>query len=205
MTQQLTTIDHFKQQIASDTVQATLHDYLPDKVLDKFTAITIRAVQENPDLLNADRKSLFLACSRAAQDGLMPDNREGALVLYGKQVQWQPMISGIRKKLAQAGFDIRAEIVYENDEFAYELGDEPKITHRPNAFGQRGKIVGAYAIATELETGKKWRETMPLEDLQKVKAMARGKSPAWQQWETEMYRKAVAASTYRFPTTRCST
>jgi hypothetical protein len=102
------------------------------------------------------------------------------------------MISGIRKKLAQAGFDIRAEIVYENDEFAYELGDEPKIIHRPNAFGQRGKIVGAYAIATELETGKKWRETMPLEDLQKVKAMARGKSPAWQQWETEMYRKAVA-------------
>ena len=193
MTTQLTTIDHFKQQIASDQVQSNLHEFMPEpKALKKFTAVTIRAVQENPDLLNADRKSLFLACQRAAQDGLMPDNREGALVMYGKQVQWQPMISGIRKKLAQAGFDIRAEIVYANDEFVFEAGDDPKIIHRPNVFGDRGPIVGAYAIATKLDTGEKWRETMSIDELNKVKAMVRGNSPAWKTWETEMFRKTVA-------------
>jgi recombination protein RecT len=193
MTQQLTTIDHFKQQIAGEAVQQNLHEFMPDpKALKKFTAVTIRAVQENPDLLNADRKSLFLACQRAAQDGLMPDNREGALVIYGKHVQWQPMISGIRKKMAQAGWDIRAEIVYENDHFEYELGDKPTMVHRPQVFGKRGQMVGAYAIATNLETGEKYRETMSMDDVKKVKSMVRGKSPAWTMWEEQMIRKSVA-------------
>ena len=206
MTQQLTTIDTFKQQMTSGQVQSNLHEFLPDgKALKKFTAVTIRAVQENPDLLNADRKSLFLACQRAAQDGLMPDGREGALVLYNtnigtkekpkwvQAVQYQPMIAGLRKKMAQAGFDLRAEIVHENDEFTYESGDDPKIVHRPNVFGDRGKIVGAYAIATELETGQKWRETMSVAELETVRAMAKGgNSPAWKNFTTEMYRKTVA-------------
>lgn len=190
----LTPIDNFKQQIASAQVQSNLREFMPnEKAMKKFTAVTIRAVQENPALLDADRKSLFLACQRAAQDGLMPDGREAALVPYGKEIQYQPMIQGIRKKLAQAGFDIRADIVYERDEFSFESGDNPQIIHRPNVFGDRGKIIGAYAIATDLNTGEKWRETMSIEELERVRNAARSKnSPAWTTWKTEMYRKTVA-------------
>jgi len=190
----LSPVNHFKQQIRQQSVQETLNEFLESEVLlKKFTAVTIVAVQEHPELLNADRTSLLLACQRAASDGLMPDGREGALVCYGKQVQWQPMILGIRKKLAQAGFDVRAEIVYKNDEFHYEQGDDPKIIHRPLVFDDRGPIVGAYAIATCLETGEKWRETMTIDELEKVRLSSRGKdSPAWKLWKTEMYRKTVA-------------
>lgn len=210
MNQQIATIDDFKLQIHSPQVQENLRGFLPkgpegDAAMEKFTAVTIRAVQEDDDLLKADRKTLFLACQRATQDGLMPDKREGALVIYNtnvgtkqdpqwiKKVQWQPMIQGIRKKLAQAGWDIRAEIVYEKDEFDFELGDTPRIVHRPKAFGDRGPIVGAYAIATELATGEKWRETMDLEQLEAVRLSSKQASGSvWTKWRTEMYRKTVA-------------
>lgn len=193
MNKALTPIQQFKMQVRDETVQNSFRDFMPKDLLGKFTAVTIRAVQENPDLLTkVDRKSLFLACQHAAQDGLMPDGREGALVAYGKSVQWQPMIQGIRKKLAQAGWDIRAEIVYENDDFTYDLGDEPRITHN-RAKGDRGDIIGAYAIATEKATGDKYREYMDIEELEKVRQSSRGKdSPAWKAWKTEMYRKTVA-------------
>ena len=191
--QALKPIDQFKMQVRSDQVQQNLTEFMDDKSLRRFTAVTIRAVQENPDLLKANRGSLFLACQRAAQDKLMPDGREGALVMYGQNVQWQPMIQGIRKRLADAGFDLIARVVHENDEWDYAEGDEPFIHHKPVAFGDRGKIVGAYAIATEKATGDKYRAVMPIAELEKVRQSSRGKnSPAWMQWTEEMYKKTVA-------------
>lgn len=171
----------------------------------RFTQVVVRAVQEQPDLLIADRTSLFLACQTAAQDGLLPDRRDGALVVYNtkkgdrwvKQVQWQPMIGGLRKKLANHGFSLRAEIVYENDDFAYEMGDDPKIVHRPKVFGDRGNIVGAYAIATD-QDGNKFRDTMTVEELEKVRASSKNpKGGAWESWTTEMYRKTVAKRLFK--------
>ena len=143
-----------------------------------FTQVVVRAVQEQPELLNADRTSLFLACQTAAQDGLLPDRKDGALVVYNtkvgeqwiKKVQWQPMIGGLRKTLANHGFTgLRAELVYENDvkegRFSYEKGDNPKIIHNPNVFGDRGVIVGAYAIVTDSNTGEVYRDSMSVEEL----------------------------------------
>jgi len=194
MTKQLTiVIKDFKKQINSALVQETLNEFIDQKLLKKFTAVVIHAVQANPSLLAADRTSLFLACQQAAKDGLMPDGREGALIPYGKQIQWQPMIHGIRKKLAQAGWDIRAEIVYEKDHFIFESGDDPHIEHRPNVFQDRGEIVGAYAIATDLKSGDKYRETMTLGELENVRNQSNNsKGAIWTVWKTEMYRKVVA-------------
>ncbi|MCZ6501874.1 MAG: recombinase RecT [Gammaproteobacteria bacterium] len=189
----LALIDGFKQQIRSTKTQDGLREFMPDALLAKFTAVTIHVVQRKPELLQADRTSLFLACQDAAKDGLMPDNREGALIVYGDQVQWQPMIHGMRKKMAQAGYDLRAEIVYKNDIFRYDKGDDPKIIHEPDMLSEPGEIVLAYAIATHLETGLKWREAMRVDELEKVRLSSRSKnSPAWTLWKTEMYRKTVA-------------
>jgi len=193
MSKEISITQQFKLQMKGEQVQQTLSEFMDSTLLKWFTAVTIQAVQEKPELLDADRTSLFLACQSAAKDKLMPDGREGALVVYGRTVSWQPMILGIRKRLAQAGFDIRAEIVYANDEFRYELGDNPEIVHRPAVFGDRGNIIGAYAIATELETGNKWRETMDLDELEKVRMSSRARdSSIWTTWRTEMYRKTVA-------------
>jgi hypothetical protein len=82
---------------------------------DKFQRTVLTAVAQNPDLLKADRQSLILACYKAAQDALLPDGREAALVTFNtrkkidgqwktmKQVQYMPMVYGLRKKILQSG------------------------------------------------------------------------------------------------------
>ncbi len=205
-----TQIVKFLEGFSGEQNQETLKQYIPDKeTRDRFSRVVKRAVQENPELLQADLKSLYFACEKAAQDKLMPDGKEGFLSIYNtnigtkkdpdwiKKVQWQPMILGLRKILANAGFTIRAEIVYEHDEFFYELGDTPVIIHRPKMFGDRGEIIGAYAIATD-KNGNKYREVMDLAELEKVhQASKQPNSNVWKIWLTEMYRKAVAKRLFK--------
>lgn len=176
-----------------------------------FTQVVVRAIQQDPTLLHADRTSLFLACQSAAQDGLLPDKRDGALVIYNtkvgnswkKVVQWQPMIGGLRKKLALHGFiGLRAELVYANDvaegRFNYEQGDEPKIVHKPNIFGDRGEIVGAYAVVKDTNTGEMYRDSMTVAELEVTRSKSKNPNAgAWKDYTNEMYRKTMARRLFK--------
>ena len=109
--------------------------------VEAFVRIILTAVQSNPKLAFADRQSLWTACMKAAQDGLLPDGREGALVIYSTRdgdewidkVVWMPMIAGIRKKVRNSDvisvWNVHA--VHAKDKFDYEEGDEPYIKHKP--------------------------------------------------------------------------
>ena len=102
------------------------------------------------------------------------------------------MIGGMRKNLARAGFDIRAEAIYKTDEFDQELGDNPAITHKPPALGEpRGDVVGAYAIATRVATGDRYREVMSYAELEQIRSKA-STDYIWKAHTNEMYRKTVA-------------
>lgn len=172
---------------------------------ERFARVVMTAVQRDPMLLQADRMSLFQSAMQAAQDGLLPDGREGALVVYNtktkidgrdawtKKVQWMPMIAGIRKKARNSGeiIDWEAHVVYERDDFEYELGDEAFIRHRP-ALGNRGEVIAAYSIC-KMKGGGTSREIMGREDINKIRAASKSKDgPAWSQWFDEMARKSVA-------------
>ena len=92
-----------------DQMRAQLAATLPAHIsVDRFQRVVLTAINTNPDLLSADRRSLFNAAVRAAQDGLMPDGREGALVIFKdknnkKNAVWMPMVFGIIKKSRQSG------------------------------------------------------------------------------------------------------
>ena len=60
-----------------------------------------------------------------------------------------------------------AQAVFENDEFQYELGLEPKLIHRP-AIGNRGKVVAFYAVATLTSGGSAFVVLSP-EDCKKIR------------------------------------
>lgn len=174
---------------------------------ERYARVLMTAVQTNPDLLKVDRRSLFNSAMKCAQDGLLPDGREAALVVYndyklGNIAQYMPMIAGLRKKVRNsseiATWD--ANIVYEHDDFEYELGDNPFIRHKPFMGGEHGKIIAAYSVAV-LKTGEKSREVMTWAQIESIRARSSGwkafkagkiKSTPWSTDEGEMARKTVA-------------
>lgn len=88
---------------------------------------------------------------------------------------------------------IEAHIVYENDEFEYELGLDPVLKHKP-AMENRGKIEWVYAVY-KLKSGGFGFEVMSVEDINKHRdkysqAARRGFSPWNDNWE-EMAKKTV--------------
>lgn len=183
-------------------VAVALPPHIP---VERFMRVVMTAVSGNPDLMNADRRSLFESAMKAAQDGLLPDGRDGALVIFNakvkedgrdvyiKKVQWMPMVGGILKKIRNSGelLSLSAYVVYENDEFQYTLGDEETIVHRPCLDSNRGDAKLVYAIA-KTKDGGIYREIMTLKDVEKVRAVSKtGKFGPWADWWDEMAKKTV--------------
>jgi len=192
----------------SPKFQKALQVTLPKDVsLNRFTQICKRMVAEKPELLQADRQSLFQAIQRAAQDGLYPDGREGILNVYKvnvgtsqnkqyvKKVEWQIMIGGIRKRLARVGFDLTASEVCENDTYEERRGDDAQIVHTLPPFGERGDFIGAYAVARNLETGMVYRDSEAIEALWAIRELSRG---GWAHtYPGEFVRKVIAKRLYK--------
>lgn len=170
--------------------RAALPAHIP---VERFKRVLLTAVQNNPSLLKLDRHSFFNSAMRAAQDGLLPDGREAAIVEFGGKATYMPMIGGLRKKVRNSGeiATWEAHVVYENDEFLYELGDEPILRHKPT-MSEPGKPIAAYSIAV-LKSGEKSREVMTVVEIEKVRNVSRAKNNGpWVQWWGEMARKTVA-------------
>jgi recombination protein RecT len=182
-----------------DTMLGQFASVLPKHIpVERFGRTVLTAVQTNPDLLNVERRSLWNACMKAAQDGLLPDGRLGALVVYkdkrrGPIATWLPMIAGIRQKVRNSGEIATWEVhtVHERDLFDYELGDEPRIVHRP-VRGNRGPIIAAYSVCV-LKSGERSREVMWVDEINEIRQRSRaGDSGPWVSDFGEMCKKTVA-------------
>lgn len=191
MSNAVTVIDQVRHQLTSMTPQ--FKAALPAHVNpERFVRVVMTAVQTTPALLNADRRTLFAAATKAAQQGLLPDGREGAIVTFKDQAQWMPMVAGIMKLVRNSGeistWSVQA--VYENDMFDFCLGDEEHITHKPS-LSSRGKLIAVYSIVT-MKDGEKSREVMSVEDVNAIRARSRsGNSGPWVSDFAEMAKKTV--------------
>lgn len=203
---QLTPIDSFRREaIAMEREMArALPPHIPTE---RFLRVVMTAVQTSmasnyTNLLECDRRSLWQACMKAAQDGLLPDGREGAVIKYGDKAQWVPMVAGIRKKARNSGeistWDVHC--VYQNDQFLLKLGDSPSIDHTYDLAKDRGNLIGAYSVAL-LKDGSKSYEVMSIGEIHKIRDRSiawqayvakKIKSTPWQTDEAEMARKTVA-------------
>ena len=162
--------------------------------VEKFTRVAQTAIQNTPALVNADRRSLFGAFVRLAQDGLLPDGREAAVVMFGNKAQAMPMIAGVLKKIRQSGevAKVSAQVVYANDKFVVKYGFDEDVEHIPPALNEpRGDPIGAYATAV-LKDGSQMLEVMSMEEIEKVRSVSRAaRNGPWVQWWGEMARKTV--------------
>jgi recombination protein RecT len=190
---------------------ATLEDALPPTITPKrFVSVVMTALQNKPKLLECTFQSLWNACVRAAQDGLLPDGREGAIAPYGENkdgkrtaeiATWMPMIEGYRKKAFESGHikSWSVEVVHDKDQFEYELGDNAFIQHKPYfGEGSPGNVVGAYSIA-KLSTGETVREVMSAFKIKQVADKSKASNGPWKDaaFFPEMCKKVVARRHYK--------
>ncbi|MFY8038890.1 MAG: recombinase RecT [Bosea sp. (in: a-proteobacteria)] len=173
---------------------------LPQHItVEKFKRTLLTAVQMTPDLLEADRRTLFAAAMRSAQMGLLPDGREGAITAFFnkragvKQCQFMPMFAGILKLIRNSGelSSIDAILVHRADRFTYHPGVDMVPVHEPDWFGDRGDAIGVYAVA-KMKDGSAYVEIMNRKQIEQVRAVSRSAdSGPWRDWWEEMWRKSV--------------
>lgn len=192
--------------------KGALASVLPPHInADKFIRTVMTAVTQTPDLLQVDRRTLFNACVKCATDGLIPDGREAALVVFNvkdkngggwvKSAQYMPMVRGLIKLARQSGeiSTLSAHIVREGDEFEYVLGDDERLIHKPNLDGT-GAAKLVYATVT-FKDGTKQREVMTMAEVNKARAVSRSKdSGPWASWFDEMARKTVIRRLLKYVT-----
>lgn len=180
-----------------DTLRVDLEPLIVDtgKSFDRLRSVFMIAVQQNPDILKCSEISIKREISKCAADGLVPDNKEAAMIPYKGELQYQPMVQGIIKRMKELGgvFNIVCNLVYEKDEFILDESDPDSLVHKSDRFStDRGKVVGGYVVFRDEHKRVMHLETMSLADFENVrKASKAPDSPAWKNWTNEMYKKAV--------------
>lgn len=160
---------------------------------EKFVRVIQTATINNPGLVKADRQSFFSACMKLAEQGLLPDGNEAAIVTFKDKCQAMPMVAGILKKVRNSGelLSITAQVVHENDEFKYWTDEKGEhLTHTPEMFKDRGKRVGVYALATTKD-GAVYIEVMSSDQVEAIKKMARSKNVWDGPFANEMWKKSA--------------
>jgi recombination protein RecT len=181
---------------------------------DRFIQITLNAIAHRPELLDADRQSLFIACRQAAQDGLYPDGKEAVFNVYNtkvkdkesgherwiRKVQYLPMVRGLIKLIweTEQFTMVDAAAVYARDFFEFRRGEDPRIEHLPYAGTEDpGEIVAAYFVG-KMKSGEVKREVMFRRDIERARASSKtaDRGP-WVEWYDQMAIKSVIHRVYK--------
>lgn len=195
MSKALTVVDQVKKTLASEGMKNQFNMALPDHIsVKKFVRVAQTAIANNPNLASSNKEALYGACMKAAQDGLLPDGKEAALVGFGKSVQYMPMVAGILKKVRNSGelSSITSQIVYENDSFDFWIDSEGEhLEHRPLLFKERGNAIGVYAQA-KTKDGSVHVEILTMDDLEAIRNVSRSKGGPWSgAFKFEMWKKSA--------------
>lgn len=174
---------------------------------EKFARVVLTAVQQNPDLMYADRRTLLMAATKCAQDGLLPDGREAAFVIFNTKIkgqdgkdewvkacQYLPMVAGVLKRVRNGGVvsSLEAHVIYANDHFVWIQGTESSLEHKPLFPGDRGEMIGAYAVARFKDGSAPVFRVMDKARIEKARNVSRTKNgPLWTQWTDEAWQKTV--------------
>jgi recombination protein RecT len=192
----------------SNTIRTLLERMKPElaKVLpkhlepDRILRIALTEIRRNPKLLDASRESLLGAVMLSAQLGLEPGPLGHCyLIPYynlktkSYEVQFQLGYKGMLDLVRRSGQIemIDAHVVYENDEFDYQYGLEPKLYHKP-ALKERGAPIAVYAIAKFKDGGYSYL-VMSVEDVEKIRkrSKAADNGPWVTDWEAMAKKTAI--------------
>lgn len=176
---------------------------------ERFTRITLSALSANPTLQQCSPQSFLGAMMTAAQLGVEPNTPLGQAYLIpfknkGKlECQFQLGYKGLIDLAYRSGeiSVIQAHTVYENDEFDYELGLDPKLKHVPYKGVDKGEPVYFYAVF-KLKDGGYGFNVMSIEDVRAHAAKySQSYNSQYSPWKTnfeEMAKKTVLKKALKY-------
>ena len=166
---------------------------------ERFTRMALSALNTTPKLAECSQMSFLGALMNAAQLGLEPNTPLGQAYLIpyrnkGKlecqfQIGYKGLIDMVyRNENIQT---VQAQCVYENDDFQYELGLDPKLVHKP-ALKDRGNLILVYALWKSKNGGFGFMSKEDVDDHARRFSQSFGSS--YSPWKTnyeEMAKKTV--------------
>lgn len=175
---------------------------------ERFTRMALNAISNTPKLQECTQMSFLAALMNAAQLGLEPNTPLGQAYLIpyknkGKlecqfQIGYKGMIDLVyRNEQVQT---IQAQIVYENDDFDYELGLNAKLFHKPT-LQQPGEMRLVYALF-KLKNGGYGFEVLSREAVVKhAETYSQGINSSYSPWKSnfeEMAKKTAIKRVLKF-------
>lgn len=212
------TIQRAAQQSVSKRTNKTMQDYvkamegeikkaLPSVLTpERFTRMVLSAISTTPKLAECTPQSFLGAMMTAAQLGVEPNTALGQAYIipfrnHGTmEASFQLGYKGLIDLAYRSGevSIIQAQVVYENDEFEYELGIDPKLKHIP-ATKDRGQAIAYYAMFKTKDGGYGF-EVMSADDVTehaKRYSKSYGNGP-WQTNFDEMAKKTVLKKVLKY-------
>jgi recombination protein RecT len=165
----------------------------------RLVRLMLLACGRSPKILTCSPTSILQFAMKCAETGLEPigaggcwpipyENRKAGTV----ELQFIPDYRGlvhcaVRSGAIKAAF---AEIVRAADQFDYELGLAPSLTHKP-ARGERGELEAAYCVF-DMPDGSRRFAVMDGHEIKAIRARSRASgSGPWVTDEAEMWKKTV--------------
>jgi phage RecT family recombinase len=206
-----TPIEAYAAQVMGDeTRTAALFRALPNHVPpERFERNLVNLLMQKPDMLKYDARLVYREVSTAAALGLLLDPQLGEAyvvpVWNGATKREEPQLRvgyrGIIKLARQSGevSNVYAHEVHEQDYIDCDLGVDKRLVHKPNLFGERGKVIGYYAVV-KYKDGTHDFEPMSMQQIHLIRdrsdawlAFKAGKiaSTPWASDEDEMGKKTV--------------
>lgn len=185
-----------RQHLMSDGLKAQIAAALPKHMsADRMARVALTTINKTPKLAQCTQESFFSALMTCSQLGLEPDGRLAHLIPYGNQCQLIIDYKGLVDLAYRSKevLSIHADVIYEGDEFEYDLGQVKR--HTPYAWRkdkpeEKGKLLGAYCIVKM--QGAEKHEVMSVDEIEAIKKRSKsGGSGPWVTDFNEMAKKTV--------------
>jgi len=170
---------------------------------EKMMQVAFTEIRKNPMLLRCDPSSLIGATLQASQLGMMPGPlgqcyfvpfRNGKTGTY--DVQFMLGYKGMIELARRSGHvtSVYAHCVYEGEPFSVRYGTEEKIEHAPCLDGNKGPLLGVYAVA-KIKDGDPVMTFLTVEDVQKYRDRSKSKGNC--PWVTDFEAMAMKTAVRR--------
>lgn len=181
-----------KDLVKSDSFQDAVQGFFTVEANRKrFVQSAVNALTKTPKLGSCDKMSFFGSLMQLASFGLNPDGRNAHLIPYGTTctliIDYKGLVTLAMRcdKVSK----VEAFVVYANDHFRLVNGEVEHIVDNP--WGDRGDVVGYYAVC-QFSDGTKKYEVMSKAEVDAVRKRSRAASSGpWVTDYDEMAKKTV--------------